>query len=340
MKVLGIYDVDMEYAVAFSSYISGKKGIPFEIRTFTKKEALLSYCTTNELEILLISAQVMEEEFEELPVAQIILLSNGEDTTAFLEYPSIYKYQSGDGIIREVMACYAVTHNGTDLTIPSDTETRLVGVYSPVKGSQKTAFALALANVLGESSSTLYVNLEMFSGFSKWMEQNEKRDVGDLMYFYLQNPMKLTAQLQATVLSIHNIDYIPPFHFGGSVYDVETRQWIGLLLGIMKTGLYENIVVDVGDSLGDVQELLAVCHRIFAPVDDSYLSQCKKKEFEEFLFRTEYAEVLERIQYVELPWDEARGEEDSLDALFLGFYNRQVRRIIEQEEADEHGSAV
>lgn len=334
MKVLGIFDVDIEYAVAFSGYISGRKGVPFEIRTFTTKEALLQYCRNNRMEILLISMDAMEEEFEVLPVTQIILLSDGERSSTFLEYPSIYKYQSGDGILREVMACYAVSHNGMDLAVPSDTETRLIGVYSPVKGSQKTAFALALANVLGEGSATLYVNLEMFSGFSKWMEQNEKRDVGDLMYFYLQNPMRLAAQLQATVLSIHNIDYIPPFHFGGSIFDVDTKQWIGLLLGILKTGLYENVVVDIGDNLGEIQELLAVCHQVFAPIDDSVLSQCKKKEFEEFLFRTEYGDILERIRYVELPREELNGQEDSLETLFRGFYNQHAREVVAREDED------
>ncbi len=331
MKVFGIFDVDYEYAVAFSNYILGRKGIPFEVRTFTTRDALLDFCEHGKLEILLISAKAMEVAYETLPVTQIILLTDGERNMDFLGYPSIYKYQSGDGILREVMACYAVSHDGVDLAVPSDTETRLIGVYSPARSNQKTAFALALANVLGESSATLYVNLEMFSGFSKWMEQNEKRDVGDLMYFYLQNPSKLAAQLQATVLSIHNIDYIPPFHFGGSIYDVDTKQWIGLLSGILKTGLYENVVVDIGEELGDIQELLNVCHQIFIPIDASRLSQCRRKEFEEFLFRTECADILERVHYVTLPKEETQDTEDSLDALFRGFYDTHARKLVDDQ---------
>jgi hypothetical protein len=77
--------------------------------------------------------------------------------------------------------------------------------------------------------------------------------------------------------------------------------------------------------------MLNVCHQVFIPIDDSRLSQCRRKEFEEFLFRTECADILERVHYVTLPKEETQDTEDSLDALFRGFYDTHARKLVDDQ---------
>ena len=67
------------------------------------------------------------------------------------QYPAVYKYQSSEKVIREVMACYGV-ENGVDTSpalLPKK-EMRIIGIYSPVGRTQKTSFALTMGQILAK----------------------------------------------------------------------------------------------------------------------------------------------------------------------------------------------
>ena len=69
--------------------------------------------------------------------SQIIILSEGVHSPVLDQYPAVYKYQSSEKVIREVMACYGV-ENGVDTSpalLPKK-EMRIIGIYSPVGRTQ------------------------------------------------------------------------------------------------------------------------------------------------------------------------------------------------------------
>ena len=81
----------------------------------------------------------MKEEIRRYPIRQIIILSEGVHSPVLDQYPAVYKYQSSEKVIREVMACYGV-ENGVDTSpalLPKK-EMRIIGIYSPVGRTQKT----------------------------------------------------------------------------------------------------------------------------------------------------------------------------------------------------------
>lgn len=84
------------------------------------------------------------------------------------QYPAVYKYQSSEKVIREVMACYGV-ENGVDTSpalLPKK-EMRIIGIYSPVGRTQKTSFALTMGQILAKERAVLYLNMESYSGFER-----------------------------------------------------------------------------------------------------------------------------------------------------------------------------
>lgn len=109
-NIFAVCDTEIEYAYNFMEYLMQKKNIPFEIQAFTSPEVLMDFARNNEIEILLISDKAMKEEIRNLPVRQIIILSEGVHSPGLDQYPTVYKYQSSDKVIREVMACYGVEH--------------------------------------------------------------------------------------------------------------------------------------------------------------------------------------------------------------------------------------
>ena len=103
----------------------------------------------------------MKEEIRRYPIRQIIILSEGVHSPVLDQYPAVYKYQSSEKVIREVMACYGV-ENGVDTSpalLPKK-EMRIIGIYSPVGRTQKTSFALTMGQILAKERAVLYLNME------------------------------------------------------------------------------------------------------------------------------------------------------------------------------------
>ena len=118
----------MEYARNFMEYLNQKRNIPFEVHAFSSAEMFLEFAKNNETEILLISDKAMKEEIRRYPIRQIIILSEGVHSPVLDQYPAVYKYQSSEKVIREVMACYGV-ENGVDTSpalLPKK-EMRIIG---------------------------------------------------------------------------------------------------------------------------------------------------------------------------------------------------------------------
>ena len=127
-SVFAVCDTEMEYARNFMEYLNQKRNIPFEVHAFSSAEMFLEFAKNNETEILLISDKAMKEEIRRYPIRQIIILSEGVHSPVLDQYPAVYKYQSSEKVIREVMACYGV-ENGVDTSpalLPKK-EMRIIG---------------------------------------------------------------------------------------------------------------------------------------------------------------------------------------------------------------------
>ena len=83
--MLGIYDVDSNYANSLMEYISDKRGIPFRTVAFTELEALKEFAEKREIDILLISATAMTQDIAEYNIGKIILLTDGNVLVGFKE---------------------------------------------------------------------------------------------------------------------------------------------------------------------------------------------------------------------------------------------------------------
>jgi len=74
--------------------------------------------------------------------------------------------------------------------------------------------------------------------------------------------------------------------------------------------------------------LLESCNRIFVPVSNDWMNQCKKKEWEEYLLRTGYEEILDRTEMLQVPQIRQWSSLDEYKECYLwgepGDYIRQV----------------
>lgn len=329
--ILAIYDPDADYANGLMEYISDKQGIPFKTVTFTEKDILLNFVSKQHIDILLISSFSMEERIGQLDIGKIILLSPGSIFSEFTGYSWIYKYQSAENIVREVLNYYAEIHNNDGIVSISRGNMEIIGVYSPLGRIGKTTFALTLGQILAADAPTLYMNMEEFSAFDKIMAKSYPGDLSDLMYFYKQNPESVPIKLQAVVDSIHEMDYIPPLLFSQDLRELNTEEWVSLIQKIASTGTYEKIVLDVGSMLKNVFQILEICNSIYTPINDDRISLMKIAAYEEYLLKNEKEDIVNRTIKIKTPKaGEETWDEDYLEQQLWGNLGDFIRRMLRE----------
>ncbi|MGN0383758.1 MAG: hypothetical protein ACI4DS_05760 [Eubacterium sp.] len=331
MGVLAIYDIESRYANNFVEYLLEKQGIPFSIYAFTNEEALQAYAVEHYIDILLISCQSVSDAITGLNIGKIIMLTEDNTFSEYNNCPAIYKYQSTENILREVMSYYADTGCKDYIGEHMNKNVEIIGVYSPVGRCGRTAFSFTMGQVMAGNSRTLYINFEEFSGFSRIFKEEYISDLSDLMYFYRQNPIGISAKLKAMVNSAHNLDYVPPMVFSGDLRNVDVREWINLITDIVNNTEYKIIILDLSNMVKDVFELLEICTCIYVPIENNNVSLMKISEMEEFLLKTGRENIVNKMEKISIPDITAETTcENYLEQLVWGTMGDYVRHLLEE----------
>ncbi len=329
--ILAIYDLESGYADSLMQYIHQKQNMPFKTVAFTNKNALYEYLKEHHIDILLISVTDMEKELEDEDIEKIILLSNGKIVSEYIGYASIYKYQSSERIIREVLDYFVEVHNCENIVTNISQSVEIVAVYSPVKRIGQTILSLTLGQILANDFTTLYINMEEFSAFDKIFHQSYEGDLSDLMYFYKQSPDILPIKLKAIVNTIHQLDYIPPLVYSKDLRNIDTGGWVELIKSVAATGMYEKIVIDLSSVVADVFSILDICSKVYMPTINDMVSSMKISAFEEYLVRSENSEIIDKIIKVNMPRLHMDIEDESfLDRYLWNEFGDYVRSILKE----------
>lgn len=325
--VIAVYDVDPLYAARFAEVVNQREKIPFEVMAFRSMEKLKNYVKDNKVEMLLVSSMVGKEEIEELGIKQIVSLADGETAEADMEYPSIYKYQSSDNIIREVLARYCeVDETAVPLTLLS--KTNIIGVYSPVGRCLKTSFALTMGQLLAQEGHVLYITLEEYSGLSALSHTDYREDLSDLMYYYNQGNYNI-LRLNSVIHSMGELDYIPPARYPEDLSQMSAGQMAGLIQRIAMESTYETVILDIGNYGRQVFPLLHICSHIYMPVKEDSVSLAKIEEFYNHMDTSGHGEIKERIRKLKLPYHSSFGRrENYLEQLLWGELGDYVRQLL------------
>ncbi len=329
-NVLAVCDVEVDYAYNFMEYLNQRRNLPFEVQAFTSAEILCEYAQNHPIEILLISDKALTDAILHLPVGKMIILSEGVHSPALDQYPSVYKYQASDMVIREVMDLYGAEKLARETGPVYKRSTTVIGVYSPVGRTQKTSFSLTLGQILAKERSVLYLNLESYAGFEQLMEENYDRTLSDLLYYIRQENTGILHKLGGMVRTLSNLDYIPPVHSPMDIQMTTGKEWKRLFDEIVRNSRYEVLILDLGEGVQDLYEILDYCNQIYVPVRQDAISLAKISQFEQILHMWNYDQVAEKIQKIRLPFHTTsrvgKGYLEDLAWSELGDYIRQLRR--------------
>lgn len=333
-SILAVCDEEAEYAYNFMEYLNQKKALPFEVQAFTGPEALCGYAGERHVEILLISGRAMCDAVRRLKVGMLVILSEGAPSPELDRYPSVYKYQSSDNVVREVMSCYGAARPAEEPGAVLKRTAEVIGVYSPVGRVQKTSFALTLGQILARDRAVLYLNMENFSGFERLTGKSYERDLSELLYFARQDTAGLACRVSAAAQSMQNLDFIPPAQSPADIQSTPAEAWMRIIEAVQKESAYEILILDIGDGVAELFRILERCQRIYMPIRSDIISAAKIAQFERLAAMWGSREILERLRKIKPPFHSAgRSGSGYFEGLVWSELGDFVRNELRREES-------
>lgn len=334
VRILAVYGLEPSYGERFADYVNQKDKAPFTAMSFSSVEKLRQYGEEHVIEILLVDEEV-RESVRDVKANQVMVLCQGVLVEEQEAFPAIYKYQSGDCVMREVMARYCSQTVEPALALLG-AKARVFGVYSPVNRCMKSSLALTLCQQLGRHETVLYMNLEEYSGFSRLVCDDYKTDLSDVLYLYRQGTYHW-MRLKSMVYNWGNVDYIPPVRYGEDLTQVTPDEMGILIERIARESGYDKMVVDVGQAGHGALPVLEVCDTIYMPIREDCFSAAKIEEFEEYLEEADRHSVMERIQKLKLPRMSSIIRRDGYtQQLLFGELGDYVRQLLGGQRPEEY----
>lgn len=328
-KILAICDPDTEYAKRFSRYAARRERGIFDVLTFTDPNALNTFLLRGSVDLMLAARELLTPEVDAAAgekIRQLFVLSEFQGERRE-DYPTIYKYQSSERILREALRSMEAE--------PVSSENRkaeIYGVYSPVKRCYKTTFALILGQLLANRGPALYLNLEDVSGFPALLGKEYEENLSDILYSY-QVEQSGNLRFRGAVRNIGRLAYIPPVSCPGDIRAADPSMIAEIISSIAAADLYGYLVIDVGDALRDVLPILDLCGRIYMPVQEDTAAEAKEEAWTAYLREREAGEILERTRRLVLPrYAGLAGGCTDYRSLLSNSFGRYVEKMLREEE--------
>ena len=332
-EIFAVCDPDKEYVSAFADYLSRQKMIPFDIRAFSRSETLLESLGGQMVDLLLISPELFTREVKEMQVGTAVLLTDSMESESTGEYPGVSKYQSCQEVIRKTLFYYKGGNDPKSRPAAVKRTMEIFGVFSPVGRCGKTTFALALAQILGKSGKTLYINLESYSGAASFLTDGGGGCLTDLLYYCSREEEKPNGSLLRKAAGMAEkagrFDLIPPVKLPWDIRGATSREILTLVDVMASESEYEFLVLDIGNEVEDVLHVLERCSYIIMPVCLDRISCAKIRQFEESMRDWGADNVLEKIIKLRPPLDIPEGNGTSfLEQLECGRMGEHVRQYL------------
>jgi hypothetical protein len=193
-------------------------------------------------------------------------------------------------------------------------------------------FSLTLAQALARQGKALYLNLENCSGLEALLKANWREDLADLIHVCASDRGNLSARLEGIVRQYGNLDICPPSFFPEDLRETGCTEWMQFFASLSQAGSYQAMVLDIGDQIKDIPELLRMCEKVFFPVLPDPVSRSKISQFEKNLDAMSMEDLRRSLIRLYLPAASVRSLGSSLlDDLMFGAMGQFVQQLISEE---------
>ncbi len=302
-KNLVVCDKEFRYASGLGENISERSELALRVYTCTSMESLQRFRQDRKVHILIIDEVFAYEERSKMEAEQTFVLTKDTCKDLGEEEKEVSKYQSADRILSVVFQSYYENTKQNILKTVKKSRQTMYAVYSPIHRIGKTAFAIALGKELAKKAKTLYLNLEEYADVDGRFLRAEGRNLGDLLYYMRQEENNMALRLSTMVGKIEDLDYVPPMLLSTDLKEVGYKEWVSFLEAILADSAYENVILDLSESVQGLFYILQLCHRIYMPVLDDAISKRKLNQYENGLRQMGLQELERKIHRFAVPKD-------------------------------------
>lgn len=290
-----ICDVQAEYSENLFKIFMRKFPGEFQFHIFHDLEKLKLFSLSTEIETLLIAEEYGEDLSEDIRAARIFIISGNKKKCEERKGQYLFRYQSAGKIMEEIIPSEISGKKKSRPRIRDEPVSKgIIGIYSPVHRIGKTKLALRMGRQLAAKSPALYLNLEGYSGGSYYFSDSSGYDMGDLLYYVRQEGISQGIRISIMTSQTKGLDYVFPMKNEVDFRAVKGEEWIGLLNIIKEKCIYDSIILDLGDSINGLYEILRRCDRIYTPYTEDGVSAAKIEQYEKNLKEAGYEDILSR----------------------------------------------
>ena len=272
----------------------------YQFHIFHDIEKTKIFSAAVQISILLISSGYGEDNVKDINADRIYLLSESLHYSPESEVREkikgcIFRYQSAGKIMEQISHREHPSLRKERPRIRDEPVINgIIGIYSPVHRIGKTKFALRIGYQAAARAPALYLNMEGISGENYYFKDNPGYDMGDLLYCLRQNGVWQGMKISSMTGHINGLDFILPMKNDVDFRSVKAEEWISLLDTIREKCFYECIILDLGDSVNGLYEIMKKCSRIYTPYIEDEPASAKMDQYERNLQEAGYGEILER----------------------------------------------
>lgn len=274
-----IADYDKGYINAISRYLSTYENNYFNVIAFSSSELLLKHLTSSKADILLISPEMMDVDYNLSNIQVVIINIEDRIPESLMDYPNLNKYQPGDLIVKQIINIFSQQSKDEIIEISNTNQAKLIGVYSPIGGIGKTVTSISLGKKYAMNNyRTLFLSLEELASYSQLLDCNSNNDFSDLIYYIKQKNKNLLLKIEGLKNNDINsgLHYFSPPLCYEDVQQVSVDEWIHLIQYLKEKSSYERIILDFDCQLTMKNiKLLQSCDDVYMLVNGDSLSICK-----------------------------------------------------------------
>lgn len=293
---LVICDQEEEYAAALADFLARKKGLALSVQMCNDTAQVLELQKNCPIDILLISSKCPKEDRGRIRSVNTVILTDYRKEETDENESAVYKYQSGETIMRELIGKCSKMSVAESLFLETvrKKSMKTIGIFSPIHRCGKTSYALELGKRLSVSQNVLYLNLELYGGIGGHFPETGQT-LADALYYSRQERKNFGAVLTGMVRHLGSLDYLLPVRISEDIKAVEPEDWICLLEQIAAYSLYDILILDIDEGIRGVYSILRLCTEIYVPEVTDEIGRAKMFQFQEELHLLGYDDISRKI---------------------------------------------
>lgn len=280
-----IADHEKSYIESLSNYLrSSDEATRFISTYFTSKTALQQFLSSNEVvDVMLISPALYDKSLHIPKETSLIFLDDNEMKEQDTHRQSVYRYQRLNQLISNILAIYYENNQQAGKLLARSKQTEVLTVYSPLGGTGKSTVAANLSKQLAQNNlKVFYLNLELFNSTSIYFQSEEDNPSLQIFYFVKSESPQLLSKIESLKKydAYSKVSYFDIAISADELLEISEDDVKRLINGIVGTGTYDYIVVDLDSSMHERNiAALKECDRIIWPITNDEQSYLKTVSF-------------------------------------------------------------